>query len=265
MSNALTCGIEIIQQIRKIIVWFGVYVLVFGPFKHLFKGACFMRGSWYAMCFSLWSERVRKWIHFALISLLAGLVACDRLPEKKVALDVPSSWTELISDDFSKRDSAWKTLTGKWAFSNGMVKQTSVSDDFPLILHQAQQFSEIDISVAFRPVSGRVDASGGVVFRAEDRANYYVVRANSLENNFRLYTVKKGVRDKIASVKVVPPALGKFHVIRIVAIGDHIQAYLNNVLLLDHHDDSFARGFVGLWTKADAVTEFDNLQVSGKE
>ena len=110
-------------------------------------------------------------------------------------------------------------------------------------------------------MAGREDASGGIVFRFHD-GRYYVVRANAREDNFRLYSYDRG-RHQLASAHVAPPALGQWHTIRVVAVGDRIQAYLNGALLLDHRDARFRAGRVGLWTKADSVTAFDDLVVKG--
>ena len=101
------------------------------------------------------------------------------------------------------------------------------------------------------------------MFRALDGANYYIVRANSLEDNFRLYATVAGSRRQIASTKVDPPQIGEWHTLRVVAVGDHIQAYLNGKLLIDHRDSRFQSGHVGLWTKADAVTQFADFKVLG--
>ena len=109
--------------------------------------------------------------------------------------------------------------------------------------------------------SGREDASGGIVFRFAD-GKYYVVRANALEDNFRLYTYDRG-RRQIASASVKAPALGQWHAVRVVAVGDHIQAWLDGKLLLDHRDARFKSGRVGLWTKADSITAFADLTVRG--
>lgn len=81
----------------------------------------------------------------------------------------------------------------------------------------------------FKPMSGREDASGGIVFRFSD-GKYYVVRANALEDNFRLYVYDRG-RRQIASVRVKPPALGTWHSMRVVAVGDQMQAWLDGKLL----------------------------------
>ena len=80
---------------------------------------------------------------------------------------------------------------------------------------------------------------------------------------FRLYTLVNGKRSTIASARVTEPSLGAWHSIRVVALGPKIQAYLNGTLLLDHSDRTFTDGWLGSWTKADSVTEFADLEVTG--
>ncbi len=186
------------------------------------------------------------------------LIGCsDEKPSIATPIEVESS--ESFEDNFSKQDSSWKIKTGKWSFENGLLKQSATDEHFPLILLEKEKLSDVDISVKFKPISGNIDASGGVVFRAVDKDNYFIVRANALEDNFRLYTFKDGYRSEIASSTVTPPTLGEFHNIRVLVKGEHIQAYLDGKLYIDHHDNSFSKGYVGLWTKADSVTEFDDL------
>jgi hypothetical protein len=122
-------------------------------------------------------------------------------------------------------------------------------------------YTDLDVSVRFKPIAGREDASAGIVFRfAEGR--YYLVRANALESNIRLYDYDRG-RHELASARVPAPTLGQWHTLRVVAVGNHIQASLNGRLLLDHRDGRFRAGQVGLWTKADSITAFDDLVVRG--
>jgi hypothetical protein len=139
--------------------------------------------------------------------------------------------------------------------------QRALQNAFNLIVAPGGPYRDADVSVRFKPISGREDASGGIVFRFMD-GRYYVVRANALENNFRLYYYDRG-RRQLASATVEPPALGQWHTIRVVAVGDRIQGYLNSKLLLDQRDPRFRTGQVGLWTKADSVTAFDDLTVTG--
>jgi len=197
-----------------------------------------------------------------LLSLLATGCNSKELNTKQIVLD--SKNLKTIDDNFSKNDSSWSQKTGTWVFKNGLIKQTSTKNYFPLILLEKEKFSDVDISVDFKPISGNIDASGGIVFRAVDKDNYYIVRANALENNYRLYTFKNGSREQIATATVNQPSLQKFHNLRVIAKGNHIQCYLDGKLYIDHNDNSFTSGYTGLWTKADSITEFDNFKVIGR-
>jgi len=172
-----------------------------------------------------------------------------------------------VKDDFAKDNPKWKFVTGQWVrrTSGGrpVLAQTVETQPWAVALLQDMQFSDVDVSVRFRPISGKEDASGGIILRARDGQNYLLVRANALENNFRLYTLVNGKRSTIASARVTEPSLGVWHSIRVVALGPKIQAYLNGTLLLDHSDKTFTDGWLGLWTKADSVTEFADLEVAG--
>jgi hypothetical protein len=163
----------------------------------------------------------------------------------------------------------WTTVDGQWAVEEmpgapsgqRVLVQRAVKNAFDVLVAPGGPYTDVDVSVRFKPISGREDASGGIVFRfAEGR--YYVIRANALENNFRLYYYDRS-RHQLASAKVQPPALGQWHTIRVVAVGDHIQAYLNGERLLDRRDARFRAGQVGLWTKADSITAFDDFEVRG--
>jgi len=201
----------------------------------------------------------------AIIPLTAG---CDSAPPPGGAdrISVPGQGEISVEESFENAD-AWETVEGTWTAEKSgdrpVLKQTATDRKFPVTLLREPEFFDLDVTVEFRPVSGRIDASGGIVFRARDGANYYIVRANSLENNFRLYATVAGSRNQIASTKIHAPQLGKWHTLRVVAVGDHIQAYLNDELLIDHHDSRFKSGRIGIWTKADAVTEFANFEAKG--
>ena len=170
--------------------------------------------------------------------------------------------------DFEQKGlEGWKTVDGQWTVEEmpgapsgkRVLVQRAARNDFNVIVALGGPYADVDVSVRFKPISGREDASGGIVIRFFE-GRYYVVRANSLEDNFRLYYYDRS-RYQLATRTVKPPALGQWHTLRVVAIGDHIQAYLNGQLLLDHRDSRFRSGQIGLWTKADSVTAFDDLQV----
>jgi Domain of Unknown Function (DUF1080) len=163
----------------------------------------------------------------------------------------------------------WRSIDGQWALEEmtgapsgkRVLVQRAVQNAFNVIVAPGGPYRDVDVSVRFKPISGREDASGGIVFRFTG-GRYYLVRANALENNFRLYTYDRG-RRQLASATVEPPALGQWHTVRVVAVGDRMQGYLDGKLLLDYRDARFRSGQVGLWTKADSVTAFDDLTVRG--
>ena len=172
--------------------------------------------------------------------------------------------------DFETRGlDGWTTVAGQWAVEEmagapsgrKVLVQRATQNEFNVIVAPGS-YADLEVSMQFKPIAGRDDASGGIAFRFTD-GKYYVVRANALEDNLRLYYYDRG-RRQIATARVKAPALGQWHTVRLVAVGDHIQAWLNGTLELDHHDSRFKAGRVGLWTKADSVTAFDDLTIRGK-
>jgi hypothetical protein len=169
--------------------------------------------------------------------------------------------------DFTKPLEGWETVTGTWGLEDladarggRTLVQRATKNDFNVIVAPGGPYGDVDVAIRFKPISGREDASGGIVFRfAEGR--YYVVRANALEGNFRLYYYDRG-RHEIDSASVKAPALGQWHKLRIRAEGDRIQGWLDDQALLDRRDSRFKSGRIGLWTKADSVTAFDDLTVA---
>ena len=163
----------------------------------------------------------------------------------------------------------WQTVDGRWTVEDvagapsgrRALVQRETRKAFDVVVAPAGPYTDVDVTVRFKPMSGREDASGGIVFRFDD-GRYYVIRANALEDNVRLYYFDRG-RHQLASARVTPPALGQWHTLRVVAVGDRIQGYLNGAMLLDHRDTRYRSGRVGLWTKADSVTAFDDLVIRG--
>jgi 3-keto-disaccharide hydrolase len=135
---------------------------------------------------------------------------------------------------------------------------------FPLAIADEGSYQNLEISVKFKAVSGEVDRAAGMAFRLKDANNYYIVRANALENNYRLYHVVNGRRVQLAgaNVKVAP---GEWHELRVECVGNHILCYFDSEKKIDAMDETFKEaGKIGLWTKADSVTYFDDLRVSAK-
>ncbi len=163
----------------------------------------------------------------------------------------------------------WTSVHGQWGIEDmpaapsgkRALVQRATRNEYNVIVAPPGPYTDVDVSVKFMPLSGKEDASAGIVFRFTD-GKYYVVRANALEDNFRLYTYDRG-RRQIATATVKPPALKQWHTLRLMAVGDHLQASLDGKLYLDHRDSRFKSGRVGLWTKADSITAFDDLTIRG--
>jgi len=206
----------------------------------------------------------------ALVAV-SGLAIVRRVPAlaAPVEIKVPDNLPAERFDFETKGIDGWTIVDGQWTVEEmtgapsgqKVLVQRATRNQFNVIVAPSGPYSDVDVAMKFKPMSGREDASGGVVFRFSD-GRYYVVRANALENNFRLYTYDRGQR-QIATASVKPPALGQWHTVRVVALGDHVQAWLDGQLLLDHRDARFKSGRVGLWTKADSVTAFDDLTIRG--
>jgi len=183
--------------------------------------------------------------------------------------EVPLTAATVRYDLEDGRPGDWKTIDGAWAIEEmagapsgrRVLVQRAVRNVFNVIVAPVGPYADVDASVRFKPMAGREDASGGIVFRFHD-GKYYVIRANALEDNFNLYAYDRGRRE-VAGVRVQAPALGQWHTVRVVAVGDHIQGYLGGTLRLDYRDGRFRSGRVGLWTKADSVTAFDDLVIRG--
>jgi hypothetical protein len=191
--------------------------------------------------------------------------AASAAEELKVADNVPAD-----KFDFeAKGIDGWTTVGGQWAVEEmagapsgkKVLVQRATRNEFNVIVAPPGPYTDVDVMMKFNPLSGKEDASGGIVFRFAD-GKYYVVRANALESNFRLYYYDRG-RRQLATASVKAPPLGQWHALRVVAVGDRIQAWLNGTLYLDHRDARFKSGRVGLWTKADSVTAFDDLTIRG--
>jgi hypothetical protein len=160
---------------------------------------------------------------------------------------------------------AWKVIDDPTAPAGPrVVAETSgdrTSDRFPLLILDNFEARDVQVSVAFKPVSGRIDQAAGIGVRLKDANNYYIARANALEGNVRLYKVVGGKRSQFAG-KDVPIPSGRWETLGLGVQGDRLEVRLNGEVLFEARDQTFKdAGKVGLWTKADSVTYFDDLRV----
>lgn len=165
---------------------------------------------------------------------------------------------------FTREVGEWKTVADETAPSRGQVlAQTAKSSGptFNVALVKESGYQDLQLSVRMKAIAGETDQGGGLVWRARDKGNYYIVRYNPLEENFRVYKVVDGKRTQLGSADIDSPP--GWHEIRVTMKGEHIECYLDDKKLLDVKDATFKdSGKIGLWTKADAQTHFDDLTVT---
>jgi hypothetical protein len=168
---------------------------------------------------------------------------------------------------------------GRWVIqadgTNKVLAQTdpdSTRSRFPVAVVSDVSAADVDLSVRFKPISGRVDQAAGLVWRYQNQDNYYIVRANALEGNVVLYKVEGGKRTDLP-VKGEGRTYGKksavpsnqWSILRVVANGRLFEVHFNGSKLYEVEDSTFSTpGKVGVWTKADSVTQFDDLTVVTK-
>lgn len=129
---------------------------------------------------------------------------------------------------------------------------------FPRCLVKDLQFADMRMSVKFKPISGDCDQGGGLVFRYQDPQNYYVLRANALDD-FALF---KCVNDQRWPVKRYYVRSDEWQTIMVECRGPFICGYWNDRLLIEVQDEAFDAGRVGLWTISDSVSYFDDLEIT---
>jgi len=132
---------------------------------------------------------------------------------------------------------------------------------FNLAWTKETAFKDGTVSVRVRANAGEIDQGGGPVWRVRDANNYYIARYNPLEKNFRLYYVKDGVRKQLADAKDIDIPAGTWFTVKVTHKGDAIACELDGKKLLEATDAALPEaGGVGVWTKADAATSFDDFE-----
>lgn len=178
---------------------------------------------------------------------------------------VPEGWSSAKTG--KGPGSVWEVVEDESAPKGSKVLAQISSDGpnrlFNLCVADNTSYADVDIMVSFKAVKGEIDQGGGPVWRYQNADNYYICRHNPLEENFRIYKVIAGKRIQLMGMEFEADA-GKWHTIRVVMRDDKIVCSVNGSEL-DVRDGSITKaGKVGLWTKADAVTSFDNFTYSGK-
>lgn len=142
----------------------------------------------------------------------------------------------------------------------GQVMGKGAEHAYKTLLINGTQSSDIELHVSLLPIGGKADMGGGLIWRATDDRNYYLARANPLEQNIRIYRVVKGVRHMLKNFDHII-GIQQWHTLRILTKGCQVQVFFDDKQVFDLCDQTFTTGQVGLWTKSDAVTYFDDLKL----
>jgi hypothetical protein len=211
--------------------------------------------------------------------VLLGMIAGAQLVGATMALRLSAETASFETDAVGGPPRGWLlTMTGKgapkWTVERdeggGAVLKQSGKATYPLALKEGTSIREGFVEVKFKPISGSEDRAGGIVWRARDANNYYVVRANALEDNVVLYKTVNGVRSSLDlvgqkggyGVKTAVPA-NQWHTLRVEFAGARFNVVFNGKPLFAVEDATFpVAGMVGLWTKADSVTAFSGFTYS---
>lgn len=161
-------------------------------------------------------------------------------------------------------ESRWSVVSDPTSFGGQVIEQSSTDRTdyrFPLAIFNSIVAKNVDVSISFKSVAGRVDQAGGIAVRVLDADNYYVVRANALEDNVRFYRLVKGRREQIdgANTKV---AGNVWHTLGLKADGERFTIKFDGKILFTTSDKTFdGVGKVALWTKSDSITRFDQISI----
>jgi hypothetical protein len=201
-----------------------------------------------------------------LLMLISSLFA-SAAPAETIGFDqdstgaVPASWTCGVTGRGSPK---WAVEADASAPSKPNVLKQSGQGTFPWCARKDVAITDGFVEVKFKPMQGSEDRAGGVVWRFKDGDNYYIARANALENNVSLYHTTRGSRHTIKYVDA-PVAANQWHTLRVEFAGKRIKVSLDGKQYIELDDDHISgAGAVGVWTKADSVTAFDDFSWGGK-
>ena len=214
---------------------------------------------------------------FLSVAMLVGVIASAEVIrfDHGVPGNLPGGWTVAMTHDGAAPH--WEIVRDESAprppYVLAQVSRDKTAGRFPLAIWDAATIRDGEVSVAFKTVNGTVDQAAGIVWRYQNPKNYYIVRANALENNVVLYKVENGIRLSIPA-KGLPSRSdgvrrqiprGQWNTLKIGFRDRSFIVYLNGERLFETEDRTFAEaGKTGLWTKADSVTYFSDFTISVK-
>jgi hypothetical protein len=210
---------------------------------------------------------------FLLLSFFAGcLLRSETLTFDSTRPGTPKDWTVGMTHEGGAP--RWDVLADPTAPSKpNVLAQTSMdntSGRFPLAIYDKASLVDGSLSIRFKPISGKRDQAAGLIWRFKDADNYYIVRANALEDNVVLYKVENGQRISLEPTGTPSKSYGVKHkvpkqawsTLKVNFTGPHFEVFFDGNKIMEVDDATFTgAGKTGLWTKADSVTYFDDFQI----
>ena len=194
-------------------------------------------------------------------TMAATVTAADTINFDTGAVgQAPAGWTATKT---GSGEAKWTIERDDTAPSKPNILKQSGAATYPICFKNDTSLKDGFVEVKFKSISGKEDQAGGVIWRLKDANNYYVARANALEDNVTIYDTVNGRRTerKRSNMKVTP---NQWHTLRVDFQGNHFTVTLDGKKALEWDDNTFKdAGKVGVWTKADSVTAFDDFSSSG--
>lgn len=217
----------------------------------------------------------------SILALLAGLAVAHAQTAALFSVDFeemdvglqPTGFSTALTGDGGPANWVVEPRDASSGEANVLVQRSNekINYRFPLCVYEDFVAKNVELTVRFRPMFGQIDQAAGMVWRYRDTNNYYVARANALEDNVVLYKMEDGKRSDLrptgsglfAYGKTAAVPMDQWSTLRVVVIGEKFSVYLNDEHLFDVEDETFPEGGrVGLWTKADSVTSFDDFTIT---
>ncbi len=200
---------------------------------------------------------MKRTLSVLFVSLFANSALADVLGfDQDSAGSAPAGWTCGVTGRGSAK---WAVEPDSTAPSKPNVLKQSGRGTYPWCARRDVSLADGFVEVRFKPMQGREDRAGGLMWRFKDGDNYYVARANALEGNVSLYYTERGIRHTIKYVDASVPT-NQWHTLRVEFAGKRIKVLLDGKRYIDLEDDHISGpGAIGVWTKADSVTAFDDV------
>lgn len=213
----------------------------------------------------------------ATIENTANSVSSDEGEQKEsMNIDFEEATNEQLPEDWTSHLTGkgnmpvWQVVEDKGNQVLAQLSKDNPSNHFNVVVYDPFEAKDVTLAVRFKGVTGKIDQGGGFVWRFQDANNYYIVRANPLENNVVLYKVENGKRTDLPLIgkgrtygTEAPVPTNQWHDLKLEAKGNLFTVYVNGKQLFQVEDETFANaGKVGFWTKADAVTYFDDFVIN---